>query len=112
MWAHTLHKLPLNGLSASMSFTGDLAEQEFVAIAGAEAQRQAEPDPEKRKYPGGAFDPLGLSKDSKVRPCPDNLWGPLWILCLSICATKSGTCSLSSATQPGSCKCCYPASQC
>ena len=42
--------------------------QEFVAIAGAEAQRQAEPDPEKRKYPGGAFDPLGLSKDSRVRP--------------------------------------------
>lgn len=40
--------------------------QEFVAIAGAEAQRQAEPDPEKRKYPGGAFDPLGFSKDSKV----------------------------------------------
>ncbi len=26
----------------------------------------AEPDPEKRKYPGGAFDPLGLSKDAKV----------------------------------------------
>ena len=39
-----------------------------MAIAGAEAQRQAEPDAEKRKYPGGAFDPLGLSKDSKVRP--------------------------------------------
>ena len=40
--------------------------QEFVSIAGAEAQRQAEPDAEKRKYPGGAFDPLGLSKDSNV----------------------------------------------
>ena len=40
--------------------------QEVIAIAGAEAQRQAEPDPEKRKYPGGAFDPLGFSKDSKV----------------------------------------------
>lgn len=39
---------------------------EFVAIAGAEAQRNAEPDPEKRKYPGGAFDPLGFSKDSKA----------------------------------------------
>jgi len=39
---------------------------EFVAIAGAEAQRNAEPDAEKRKYPGGAFDPLGFSKDSKV----------------------------------------------
>ena len=37
-----------------------------MAIAGAEAQRNAEPDPEKRKYPGGAFDPLGFSKDAKV----------------------------------------------
>ncbi len=37
-----------------------------MAIAGAEAQRNAEPDAEKRKYPGGAFDPLGFSKDSKV----------------------------------------------
>ena len=40
--------------------------QEFVAIAGAEAPRNAEPDPEKRQYPGGAFDPLGFSKDAKV----------------------------------------------
>ena len=46
--------------------------QEFVAIAGAEAQRNAEPDPEKRKYPGGAFDPLGFSKDAKV-----GCWHPL-----------------------------------
>ena len=43
-----------------------LAEQEVVALAGAEAQRNGEPDPEKRKYPGGAFDPVGLSKDGKV----------------------------------------------
>lgn len=50
--------------------------QEFVAIAGAEAQRQAEPDAEKRKYPGGAFDPLGLSKDSTVRPCLGNTCRP------------------------------------
>ena len=42
------------------------AEQEVVALAGAEAQRNGEPDPEKRKYPGGAFDPVGLSKDGKV----------------------------------------------
>ena len=41
-----------------------------MAIAGAEAQRNAEPDAEKRKYPGGAFDPLGFSKDSKVLPHP------------------------------------------
>ena len=38
-----------------------------MALAGAEAQRNAEPDPEKRKYPGGAFDPVGLSKDGKAR---------------------------------------------
>lgn len=37
---------------------------EFVAIAFVESQRNGEPDPEKRKYPGGAFDPLGFSKDS------------------------------------------------
>jgi hypothetical protein len=48
--------------------------QEFVAIAGAEAQRNAEPDPEKRKYPGGAFDPLGFSKDSKVGRCRCLIW--------------------------------------
>ena len=40
--------------------------QEFVAIAGSEALRNNEPDSEKRKYPGGAFDPLGFAKDSKV----------------------------------------------
>lgn len=36
---------------------------EFLAIAFVESQRNGEPDPEKRKYPGGAFDPLGFSKD-------------------------------------------------
>ncbi|KAJ6806742.1 chlorophyll a-b binding protein 6, chloroplastic [Iris pallida] len=35
---------------------------EFVAIAFVEHQRSMEKDPEKRKYPGGAFDPLGYSK--------------------------------------------------
>jgi hypothetical protein len=28
-----------------------------------EHQRSMEKDPEKKKYPGGAFDPLGYSKD-------------------------------------------------
>lgn len=37
---------------------------EAVAIAFVESQRNGEPDPEKRKYPGGAFDPLGFSKDA------------------------------------------------
>lgn len=36
---------------------------EFLAIAFAEAKRNEEPDKEKRKYPGGPFDPLGFSKD-------------------------------------------------
>jgi light-harvesting complex I chlorophyll a/b binding protein 1 len=35
----------------------------FLKMAFAESQRNGEPDLEKRKYPGGAFDPLGFSKD-------------------------------------------------
>lgn len=37
---------------------------EALAIAFVEAQRNNEADPEKRKYPGGPFDPLGFSKDA------------------------------------------------
>lgn len=40
---------------------------ELFLVGGAEAKRGAETDPEKKKYPGGAFDPFGLSKN------PDNL---------------------------------------
>ncbi|CAL0328435.1 unnamed protein product [Lupinus luteus] len=36
---------------------------EFVAIAFAEIQRVVEKDTEKKKYPGGYFDPLGYSQD-------------------------------------------------
>uniref|UniRef100_A0A6N2M0A4 Chlorophyll a-b binding protein, chloroplastic n=1 Tax=Salix viminalis TaxID=40686 RepID=A0A6N2M0A4_SALVM len=36
---------------------------EFVAIAFVEHQRSMEKNKEKKKYPGGAFDPLGYSKD-------------------------------------------------
>lgn len=36
---------------------------EGLAIAFVEAKRNEEKDPEKRKYPGGAFDPLGFSKN-------------------------------------------------
>ncbi|XP_024538526.1 chlorophyll a-b binding protein 6, chloroplastic-like [Selaginella moellendorffii] len=38
---------------------------EFVAIAFVESRRIGVPSAEKRKYPGGAFDPLGFSKDPK-----------------------------------------------
>ncbi|KAL8218244.1 hypothetical protein R6Q57_021617 [Mikania cordata] len=39
---------------------------EFISIAFVEHQRSMEKDPEKKKYPGGAFDPLGYSKDPKT----------------------------------------------
>ncbi|KVI04990.1 Chlorophyll A-B binding protein [Cynara cardunculus var. scolymus] len=39
---------------------------EFISIAFVEHQRSMEKDPEKKKYPGGAFDPLGYSKDPKA----------------------------------------------
>eukprot|EP00803_Ostreobium_quekettii_P002606 evm.model.scf_107.3 EVM.evm.TU.scf_107.3 scf_107:32325-34460(+) len=40
-----------------------LAVIELFLMGGAEAKRNEETDPEKRCYPGGAFDPFGLSKD-------------------------------------------------
>ncbi|RVW32124.1 Chlorophyll a-b binding protein 6A, chloroplastic [Vitis vinifera] len=42
---------------------------EFLAIAFVEHQRSMEKDTEKKKYPGGAFDPLGYSKDPVKPPC-------------------------------------------
>ena len=70
-------------------------QQEFVAIAGSEALRNNEPDSEKRKYPGGAFDPLGFAKDSKVPPPLSTLpcaWGlTTLVACLDhVCAQRSG----------------------
>lgn len=38
---------------------------EFIAFAFVEGKRNEETDPVKRCYPGGAFDPLGFSKDPK-----------------------------------------------
>ena len=37
--------------------------QEGVAIAFSEAQRNGEPNPDRKLYPGGPFDPLGFSKN-------------------------------------------------
>lgn len=39
---------------------------EFFALAFAELQRSSEPDAEKRKYPGGPFDPLGYSRNRNL----------------------------------------------
>ena len=41
---------------------GSLLGLEFVALAFVEAKRNEETDPVKRCYPGGAFDPMGMSK--------------------------------------------------
>ncbi|KAK9803109.1 hypothetical protein WJX73_005338 [Symbiochloris irregularis] len=51
-------EVPL-GLDALLAF-------EFVAIGGAEIYRALEKDPEKRKYPGGPFDPLGFAKGASA----------------------------------------------
>ncbi|CAH9129986.1 unnamed protein product [Cuscuta epithymum] len=40
---------------------------EFLAIAFVEHQRSMEKDAEKKKYPGGAFDPLGYSKQDPAK---------------------------------------------
>lgn len=39
---------------------------QFIGFAIAEGKRNEETDPVKRRYPGGAFDPLGFSKDPKA----------------------------------------------
>jgi len=39
---------------------------ELIAVGGAELYRNGELDAEKRTYPGGAFDPLGLSTSGKA----------------------------------------------
>lgn len=49
-------------LGLSLPFTlPQLVVIEVLAVGGAELYRNSELDPEKRSYPGGAFDPLNLA---------------------------------------------------
>ena len=41
---------------------------EVLVIGYIEFQRNAELDPERRLYPGGPFDPLGLASDPEKKP--------------------------------------------
>ena len=52
---------------------GTLAAIEFAAMAGVESFRGAA-EPEKRVYPGGAFDPMGMVRGggSLSAHCPRN----------------------------------------
>jgi len=69
-WAREGSTPSYMGVPIPLNFGAVLAIN-FILIGGAEAQRNAESDDEKRKYPGGAFDPLGWSKgnleDLKVK---------------------------------------------
>lgn len=44
---------------------GAIAVVEVVLMAGVEVLRSSEEDPEKRKYPGGAFNPLKFGNDEE-----------------------------------------------
>lgn len=52
------HFFPVSSLFHSFS-------QEFLAFLTSEGLRGENQDQERKKYPGGAFDPVGLSKDPK-----------------------------------------------
>jgi len=51
------------GFSLPFSIT-QLVWIEAILVGGAEIYRNTELDPEKRLYPGGFFDPLGLASDN------------------------------------------------
>jgi len=64
-------KVELDGaryLNFELPFTlSQLCWIEFFAVGGAELYRNGELDSEKRIYPGGLFDPLGLASAGKAR---------------------------------------------
>merc|ERR1712224_1091956 len=63
-------KVELDGaryLNFDLPFTlSQLCWIEAIAVGGAELSRNAELSAEKRVYPGGAFDPLGLATPGKA----------------------------------------------
>ena len=61
LWAINGGKATWFGLEVPFDLNSLLAF-EFVALAAAESRRIEEPDVEKKIYPGGACDPLGLAK--------------------------------------------------
>eukprot|EP01023_Acetabularia_acetabulum_P067750 TRINITY_DN9424_c0_g1_i3.p2 TRINITY_DN9424_c0_g1~~TRINITY_DN9424_c0_g1_i3.p2 ORF type:complete len:234 (+),score=74.45 TRINITY_DN9424_c0_g1_i3:141-842(+) len=62
-WAVTGGKATYLGIEIPFSL-GFLIAFEVIAMAGAETLRGSQEDPEKRVYPGGAFDPAGFSKNA------------------------------------------------
>jgi light-harvesting complex I chlorophyll a/b binding protein 1 len=64
LWAVTGGKATWFGIDIPFDLN-TITAVEVVAIAAAEAQRNDNTDPVTRCYPGGAFDPLGFSKDAK-----------------------------------------------
>jgi len=61
--AATVSQQTYFGTDVPFSLSTVIAIQ-FVAMAYLEGKRNEETDPEKRCYPGGAFDPMGMSNDA------------------------------------------------
>eukprot|EP01025_Chloroclados_australasicus_P002560 TRINITY_DN1058_c0_g1_i10.p1 TRINITY_DN1058_c0_g1~~TRINITY_DN1058_c0_g1_i10.p1 ORF type:complete len:268 (+),score=42.23 TRINITY_DN1058_c0_g1_i10:102-806(+) len=64
-WAVTGGKPTYFGIELPWGI-GFIAAFELFAVGGAEVLRGMQEDPEKRIYPGGAFDPAGFSKNSET----------------------------------------------